>query len=795
MADDTDPLGSHPFFSGPLLQPPANSEEYDLAERLLRSQRASTPTPSLTGWQKAEDVARSGVVGAAKGAAGTALGGLGSIETFVAKDLPTLARSGGLWAGEKLDLISPDRREQLEQQPLPFMSGLTPEQQRGDRAPFSDRPTYKFITENFKPYMREKGYPTLAYDPKTATGKIAETAAEYAMQGGPGSVRGAAGRMFTGAASGAGSELLAQGAKEGEDGAARVTGALVGAGVGAVGSHIGGKLFSGLKALAMPTRVSEQEFAKAWATDIRRGQTNMTLEQLQDAMDRGIPVSAMDAAGPELRKLLQQKGGLTNATEASVGSYNKGLMQRYAEAPSRFTDNLVQTMGAPIDAYGLAKAAEESGRLIRNDVYNVARAQPQAQAINHHSFSDLLDRPIFKDAMKAADVTAQNNPKYNIVSPTTIPGKPATPATPSKWVQTEKGLVEQPGTPGTPATPPRFTFGNLSYWDQVNRELRVIEDKARLGKDNTLAESAKNAREQLLRELDKVPGYTNARGVAFETLGQPDAVKAGQEFLTTMNTFRRGDLQTLFGQMSQTQKDLFAVGLAARLDDIAQKPGGLNQLSKMFTDRNTRERVELALGSDRYAQVYGSILSENLVAKTVQLPIMAQKPLHGVGAAGIGAAAAAAGTDALFMGAQVLQSPNAWKLAVAAAIGAAGKATLNAIERRAAEKLVPMAFSKDPAVIQRLGELASKSPLVAQVLNKITTGVSNAVSAYEQGRPQASGGHVGRATGGRTSLRISDRLLMAVERARRETQHETKPILNAPDETVVRALEVAKQHI
>jgi hypothetical protein len=111
-----------------------------------------------------------------------------------------------------------------------------------------------------------------------------------------------------------------------------------------------------------------------------------------------------------------------------------------------------------------------------------------------------------------------------------------------------------------------------------------------------------------------------------------------------------------------------------------------------------------------------------------------------------------------------------------------------------------------------LAGLALSSPRVVGTTSYGMGRAGNALENLRQSRPsagaalfqsgrteevagqRASGGRVGRTTGGRAP-RISDRLLHAVERARREIQSETKPILDAPDETVVRALEVAKQHI
>ena len=63
-------------------------------------------------------------------------------------------------------------------------------------------------------------------------------------------------------------------------------------------------------------------------------------------------------------------------------------------------------------------------------------------------------------------------------------------------------------------------------------------------------------------------------------------------------------------------------------------------------------------------------------------------------------------------------------------------------------------------------------------------------------RLQASGGRVGRATGGRTNgLMTAEMLMQAAHNAKKKISKTTEEILNAPDEAVVKALSVAKQHI
>lgn len=63
-------------------------------------------------------------------------------------------------------------------------------------------------------------------------------------------------------------------------------------------------------------------------------------------------------------------------------------------------------------------------------------------------------------------------------------------------------------------------------------------------------------------------------------------------------------------------------------------------------------------------------------------------------------------------------------------------------------------------------------------------------------RGNAAGGRIGRATGGRTNgMMTAEMLMQAAHAAKKKINKTTEEILNAPDEAVVKALSVAKQHI
>ena len=72
------------------------------------------------------------------------------------------------------------------------------------------------------------------------------------------------------------------------------------------------------------------------------------------------------------------------------------------------------------------------------------------------------------------------------------------------------------------------------------------------------------------------------------------------------------------------------------------------------------------------------------------------------------------------------------------------------------------------------------------------TGVSERL---DSGSEEANGGRIGRATGGKVTGSIAQRLVAAAEKAHKYHQKATEEILDAPDEAVVKALAVAKKNI
>ena len=782
-------MADRDFTSEPLpgvqkAEPKPSTDERDLTSGALEF----PPEPPKDWGAVREDVGKAAAAKGTEGVVGGILGMPGTIEKFIREDVPRGVAEGAGYLAERLDLVAPDTRKEFFKDIDKLNKEFkTPAQQKGLAAP-SGAPTYEGVTGEM-----EKVYPPLAYKPKTAEGKIIGAGAEFAGQGVPGAVRTLPGRMFTGFSAGATSEAAA---KLAEDTWAEPIFRLGGLGVGALA---GAGVSNAVRSVAMPTTTGREELAKALASDFQRGKAGMTLDDIEKAMQNGTPVTIYDMAGPETKKLLSKYADLTPKNRETVADFNGWLNERRVEAATRASDYLSspEVFGRPINAVALQDAVAAAGKETRDRIYGLVRQDPAASSILPSNFSDILDRPIVRRAMKEAEQTAANNPDFKIVAPKTTPGSAPQPT----------GIVDEYGKPVMSAAKEAVeTPGNLSYWDQVKRELQNIETQAYRSGDNVTAASAKSARDKLVNSLDdQVKGYKAARDLASETFGAASAPEAGYGFFGNMNAFKRSDIRKVYDQYNPQQKELFAEGFAHRLKEEIDR-GSLTGLANKFTkDKNFQERAELVLGPDRYSAIKGKVLAENVMQKTKELQYFADKfgPLKTAGEAGI-LAGTADYLMAMANGAQFVPVETLVKAGVAAGAAGAFKMTMNAAEKRIAERVIPMIGSEDPKVIKQLGDLATKYPSVEKLLNKMSTTARNATTILEDAQmkqsaqQQSTGGRVGRKTGGRVNgdhHAEADNLMKMLERVHKSHQKSTEELLNVDDNTVAKALELAQRHI
>ena len=773
----------------------------------------AAPKPEVNGEDTLKDVGMSAATRGAKGALGTTIGGWGSIGETVAKDIPEFLRNRYYGMKERADLISPQEKERLQNEPL--YSGQSEAQAKGYMSPsspllapfgMSEQPTYKGVV-----HAAEENVPALKYEARTPAGKIAGEAAEMGAQGIAGGPRGIAGRVLTGAMGGAGSEIAGQAAeKEGTDPArARLFGALGGAlSTGAL-IHVG-------EAFLRPNAQAQQKLMESLYSDLRTGKSPMTLEQYNAAIANGTPLTVLDIAGSDTRKLLETYAKYNGANIEKVAELNDFMKQRLVEGNQRVqgTINSVYrpVVGGDLDAAGMQAAVAKAGKLERDQIYDLLNKHPGAGEIVLDRMQPYAGDKILKEAENYAKEAARN-PEWGIKVPKNTAGVPAQ----------EGSILDEFGRPiMKPAIEATETAGNLAYYNEVKKGLDGIIKKAEGPPvdQNTLSR-AKNIREKLIEELDaKVPdikdasgnvinrGYKGTRDIASETFGAANAPEAGYNFFSSQNSFKRKDLTDAFRQYTPEQRELFSAGYASRLNEIAGQPNGVSALANKFlADRNFQERAMLALGPEAYDIFRGKVLSENLIRKAQDIKFMEAAPAgmaKTAGSVGAGGATVATAIDFLMHNFSA-SADTAGRAALAAVGSAAIGATFNAVERRMAAQLIPLAADTSPQAAAKFSKLLNESPQARRVFNKMNTALNTAQQETSKGflaqpsQPQerASGGRTGFATGGATmgAEAHADRLVAAADRAHKENQKTTEPLLNAHDNVIAKALEVANQNI
>ena len=768
--------------------------------------------PPMPAWMsaqnKAEDVAKTMGSKALQATAGVIAGGPGSVERFALQDVPTLARNLYYEAGKKADIYSPS--EAAKAQAAPLYSGQTEEQQKGLASPIDPNlPTYSGVQSYLK-----KEYPGIIHEPQSLPAKLAGAAVEQGIISAPGKLATLPERMMTGAISGVGAEAGKEYAEANNASQPfwSIAGALAGGGAGAL---------AGPRAIniAAPDRAARNAIEASFTKAVQNGETPLTPDQFKAAMASGTPLSVYHLLDPTTQELVAKYAGMTPQTKNIVTKFNKDLEGVQANGNERVSNFLKDIHGGQeLSAPDMTNMQTAIGKAERDQVFGLARANPNADAIptkifgsNRQNPANLLDHPNFQQAMKDASSDANVLTKYNIIPPKTVAGQEG------KILQTPTGFKE------FPATPEINQPGNLSYWQLVKENLDSQIEVAKGQRDNRLVDTLTTIKNDMKDRLGTVvPEYETALKKASESYMSQNAPQAGYIFAKSPDQYKISDIRNLKNGYTPKQAELFENGVAAQINDIAQTPNGVRSLSSKFgSDLDFQKRMQEAMGSDRFNAVKGKIMSENYLRNAEAMGRIEGSganylPIAGsagaIGAVG-GALAEMALSNPEAMSALATASGAAGGAAAAAALGAVGTKVLSIEQQRIANRILPLAASQDPKDLARFGEIMGKNPQARGVMDKLSDAVMKytganlaasvgnsptARSVMTQIPARFAGGRVGRASGGKVKKNVQhlvDRLMNLAEQAKRSTDNNTKPLLDAPDASIVKALRVANEAI
>jgi hypothetical protein len=739
------------------------------------------------------------------------VGAPGSVETFLAKDLPTFARGVGLAAAEKMDIVSPKQAEEMGQKPLPWvreseaMPGVV---EKGYVSPLLGLPTYKGAKKVMGDVYKSVGRPESAYEPQTGPEKVLAAGIEGAVQSVPGRLATMPGRAITGGGAGAAAEtagLVTEG--QSNEPFWRLASALG-------GGYAGSKVANAL----LPATVGRDRIAAALVEDLRKGETPMSFEQVQAAIREGTPVTLVDMAGPRTLTLISRMGDVSPSTQTRVGLFNKHLIDRSSEAGTRVGEVIRDTVGVPrLDADALQQANAVAGSRIRDVLWKTLEGSPAAGSIPIAS-PKLANSDNFQTAVKRATDRAGELPdSFNIRPPSVTPGKPGVE---ERILQTPTGLQK---FPGQAEVAPQVTPGNLPFYHQVDRELSAMIKAAERTGDNQLVAGYKATQNTLRDELDRImlrggsnQTYREVVGASRKTFVGEEAPQAGYEFASSLissrkNPFKRGDVRREFDAMDPENKEYLRLGVAARIQDGVES-GQLSHIAKKFaTDETFRRDMQHVLGPEAYNRISGAVMRESLINQADTIRFLSDRITPtGVGLTAAGVVSAGDVLSSIIQGANVASALGASVDAktVMAGLGAMGiKYASSLAERRIAESTLPLALSKDPNDIARFGELVSNYPQVKDFYNRLTVTLTQGINSVAEGLEKqdkaeppkrAFGGRIAKKTGGSISRNHeadAERLIAKAEKAKRMHSTKTKPLLKSDDNQIAKALEIANRNL
>lgn len=629
-----------------------------------------------------------------------------------------------------------------------------------------------------------------SYEPQTEPGRLAGSAARFTtgaletlpLAGGleGASLLGKVGNLgrtaATAAAAGAGSEAAghileneaAQGnAPQWAPAAARMAGALVGGAGADVGQALTGRTAGGIgslaRDLAAPAGAADRALYGALGSDTRLAKNAMVPQQVQQLNAAGYPTLAYDVLGPKGRALTSYYGNLSEEGQEALGDINRNLASRGAYAAKATADHIDNVFGGGLDAPATKDLVHADNVARNNRLYAISRTDPNAQQIYTPTIAGMAEAPPMQTAMQKAEGYA----RY-----------------PNSGIQ---GFQFNPD--GSLASAP-----NLSYWDTVKRNLDDQVSSAKRQGLNDEASRLLGLKNALVGELDTaVPSYRTARNAAAEGFGAEDAPTAGYNSLAKMNAFSAADASKNFAAMTPEQQRLFGVGAGQYLKEVAATKGP-GAVYGILSNAATGPRARMALGD----AAYGSILDHSKMASdwaSVKMPPAAAgkyTPPHGIDPG----AAIALGAAGEVLGHGVSKVP-----LVGPALAYMGsKAYDAALGRRAASAAGPLVSkigSSDPAVLSGIVSGAAKGAAAPETTTAAALRNFAARRALEATRANAEAQSPAYARGGKVNghQHIVDRLMRAVEQARKVEENRTSAILKQPDEHVAKALNIAQEAI
>lgn len=529
----------------------------------------------------------------------------------------------------------------------------------------------------------------------------------------------------------------------------------------------------------------------------KAGDTGMSAGDVSAAQGRGEPVLPIDVGGAGVRQMAKAAG---HSTPEAMGILRGKLGERAKEQAGRFSDFVKGMMGHDLNDQTVLDSLHEAAKNVNNPAYTAAMADGAGGV-----WSKRLGELINHDWVKRAIPQAIEEGNIERI-------KKGLPRAKSPFIEDEHGNLKLPVDKDG-----NTVYPTLEFWDTIKKNIDGITRSAKPtplnGGDANTYRLGSDIKNMLVGELDRiVPSYKEAREGASRFFGAENAYRAGNSFLGLTKSINVNAAKKAINSYSPEERELFAHGLMSDLLQKMQNKNDSQNLARMFNNPSVREKLNLALGSNRanlleayarredimdrsFKHLFGSDTAPNAMA-------MARSAIeHGGGTLAGGLAGAVEGyqrngLDPLQIGKDAVIG------AIAGHLG--GKALHMGSQRNVelARKLV----SDDPAVMQEALHAISGNPKAMEALRKAHSGVTAMTSQagskiggkdrHHEPEPQYSLSY--RADGGRVNKRDypakkQSKLEKQADRTLRALGGSMTPLMDMPDAVIAHALRVAKQ--
>lgn len=625
----------------------------------------------------------------------------------------------------------------------------------------------------------EKAFPsiqgTTQYKPQNQLAKYVKGAAEFlpaaVIPGGQASLGArAAGAIGAGLASQGVEHFTGKTPEEasGYQTAGQLGAALAG---GMAGSGLYGKAAGLGKSLLSPSTVASERLGQTMSRDVTAATAR---GQIPAAIEEGLPPAAL--AGTQTQRLIRDASG--RASEATQGAFNQAIQDFRSQAVPKLQSHIDEIVGrgTPVNALAEMDSLASRVRDVNNRNYTRVMSLPEAQVIPPAAIASAETRlrTMFGDQF------------VNDIGRSMI------------------ARGESPASVGLIQTGRDFRIApsgaNLKFWDEAKQYVddsinKLYDPVTKAPKPGTGSEisTLQALKKSITDPLDKiVTEYPKIRFEGAELYGARNAMDAGYRYFGDKASKSLNSKQNFASnKLTPEQRADFAYGYAGAYRDMLDKSP--SAALGLFTGKNATleiRKAQFALGNEMANQMIARANAQFLNSKVKEL---AGAPSSG----GYWGAAAAGGVGAEVLatiargGEFALQNALAFNVSPSMIAGAllasTAKGIYTARERRIAEEIIRQAA--DPNSWSRLGELMAKNQEARSFMNKLITGSRRGAPVVATEPSQPIEDRQQRATGGAVNLKA------LASAARKAVTKSTEDLLRAPDEHVVKALEVANRHI